>query len=382
MSYESNLEDTRPQPAVIDGRPAQPGVVYEGDAPASGGMSCAALALIGTLLAFVAVVIVGLATYAGWTSGQREAFAFATATQTNRISEQLAFIPQDIANANTVLLNARLQFLATLTPGVPEVEALSVTATALYLSLLPTATPSATATPPPALDTPAPAEEPLPTASGGGFDLNALLQRAQAAVDAGQWREAIDLLDAISGIDPSYETSTVRRLLSQALNRYAAALYNTYRPGGAGRLAEAIVLTDRAEQIGPLEGGLAYERNAAQLYLDARRLIGFDPWQAIRALERLTSLGPGRYYEEARQELFNQWVALGDAQTQINEHCPAAQYYQNALNILSSGAVAAKRSNANTLCAQATPVPLPGTIFPPVESGEIAPIGVVQPPGG
>jgi tetratricopeptide (TPR) repeat protein len=381
MSYESNLEDTRPQPPVVDGRPMQPGEVYDGDAP-SGGMGCGVMALIGTLLALVAVLIVGLATYAGWTSGQREAFILATATQVNRISEQLAFIPQDVASGNTVLLNVRLQFLATLTPGVPEVEAYSATATALYLSQLPTAAPTATATPPPQIETPTPPEEPLPTATSGGFDLAALLQRAQTAVDSGQWSEAIDLLEAINGIDPTYEAATVRRLLSQALNRYAAELYNTYRPGEAGRLAEAIVLTDRAEQIGPLEGGLAYERNAAQLYLDARRLIGFDAFQAIRALERLSSLGPGRYYDEARQELFNQWVALGDAQTQINEHCPAAQYYQSALNILSSGSVAAKRNNANTLCSQATPVPLPGTIFPTTEGGEIAPIGVVPPPGG
>ncbi|MBE0690168.1 MAG: hypothetical protein IH587_08625, partial [Anaerolineae bacterium] len=355
MSYEPNLEDTRPQAPVKDDGMI-PGEVYGGDdVSETRAMSCRITALLLGLLALVAVGIVALTTYAGWTVGQREASTLAAATQASRIEEQLAFIPRDIANRNTYMLNVRLQWLSLMTPGVPQINELGPTATAIFMEEQLSATPqvTATATPEPIAEATS-TEAPIATNPGGGFDLAALLDRAQTAIDTAQWNEAIDLLDAISGLDPSYETARVRRLLLQALNRYAAELYNTYRTGEPGRLAEAIVITDRAEQLGPLDNGLAYERNAAQLYLDARRLVGLDPWQAIQALQRLAGLGQGRYYEEARQRLQAQWVALGDAQVAINEYCPAAEYYQDALNIFTANDVVAKRNNANTLCSQAT----------------------------
>jgi tetratricopeptide (TPR) repeat protein len=383
MTYEPNLEDTRPQAPISDAD-LTPGVVYggmdEGAAPARGG--CGITLLLGGALLLLALLIVGLATAAGWTTGQREAAAFATATQSSVIADQINRIPQDIANGNTLLLQNRLQYLATLTPGVPEVLVYSSTATALFESLLPTATP----TPSPTL--PATSSAPLATATlpatnaEGGYDLPALLQQAQTAVDTAQWEDAIGLLDAINGIDPNFEAVRVRNLLSSAHNSYARELYNTYRPGDPGQLALAIVITDRAESLGVLGDGLSFERNAAQLYLDASRAIGLDPFAAIRAFERLLSLGQGRYYDEARQELYNQYVALGDAQTALNEHCPAVGYYQSALNYNASGIAISKRDTATTLCSQATPIPLPGTLLAPISGSPIAPIGVVGTPSG
>ncbi|MCC6613880.1 MAG: hypothetical protein IT320_10410 [Anaerolineae bacterium] len=362
-----------------------PGQVYGGDegVTETRALSCGVTVLLLGVLGLIAIGIVALTTYAGWTVGQREAATLAAATQASRIDEQLSFIPRDIASRNTYMLNVRLQWLSLMTPGVPQVSEIAPTATAIYMEEQLSATPQVTATPTPeplVEATSAVTEAPIATQPGGGFDLAALLERAQTAIDTSQWSEAIDLLDAISGLDPSYETARVRRLLMQALNRYAAELYNTYRTGEPGRLAEAIVITDRAEQLGPLDNGLAYERNAAQLYLDARRMVGLDPWQAIQALQQLAGLGQGRYYEEAIQQLHRQWVALGDAQAAINEYCPAAEYYQEALNIINASDVVGKRNNANTLCSQATAVPLPGTVIAPL--GDIAPIGVVATPGG
>lgn len=378
MNYDSNQEDTRPQPAIArETVEMTPGVVYGGAQERRSGCGMSALLLAG--FALLALLIVGLATAAGYATGQREGAGFATATQAGVIIDQLNRIPQDIADRNTALLGARLEFLATLTPGIAELDAFIPTATALAQSLLATATPEATMTPTPIPTreaTSAPdAQATLPPASA--FDTDALLRQAQTAVDAGRWQEAISLLDAIGGIDPAFQTTTVRSLLSRALNSYAGQLYNTYAPGNPGRLAEAIVLTDRAEQIGPLAAGLAFERSAAQLYLDARRAIGLDPFTAIRAFERLYNQGgQGRYFQEAQQELFNQYVALGDAQATIGEHCPAVGYYQNALRYLSSGGVSAKLRTSTDLCAIATPVPLPGMEGLPGDLTPIAPLGV------
>jgi tetratricopeptide (TPR) repeat protein len=324
-------------------------------------------------LGLVGAVIVALATAAGWATGQRAAAGFADATRNAVIVDQINRLPGDIANRNSLLVNARLQFLASLTPGVPEVAPFSQTATALHNSLLATATPDPTQTPALAA-TLAPTGEATITIAetDGAFDLPALLQEAQTLADTGQWADAIALLDAIAGIDPAFETARVRNLLTLALNSYARELYNSYQPGGGGRLAEAIVISDRADQLGVLEGGLAVERQAAQLYLDARRSIGLDPFAAIRVLERLYGLGPGRYYEEARQLIHDQYVLLGDAETGRNEHCPAANFYQSAVNYLANSNTVAKRNNANTLCAQATPIGTPA--LPNLTP--IAPIGV------
>jgi hypothetical protein len=389
MIQEPNMEDTRPQPAVRD-RPETPrktvemtqGVVYGGvDEGRRGGCGLSALLLGG--FALLALLIVVLASTAGFVSGQREGAGYATATQQSVIIDQINRIPQDVTSRNLALLNARLQFLATLTPGVPEVAQFSLTATALADELRATPTPTASATPTVASTGAAPAPtsttpESLATLPPeSAFDTEALLAQAQTAVDSGQWQDAIALLDAISGIDADFQTTAVRNLLSRALNSYAALLYNSYAPGNPGRLAEAIVLTDRAEQIGPLADGLAFERNAAQLYLDARRAIGLDPFTAIRAFQRLYDQGgQGRYFAEAQQELFNQYVALGDTQAQIGEHCPAVGYYQSALNYLSSGSVSTRLRTSSDICAVATPVPLPGTNSAPLNLTPIAPIGV------
>lgn len=378
-SQQPNLDDTRPQPAIqeID---MLPGQVYGGmdDGGRRRGGCGVSLLMLGAL-GFVGVIIVALAAAAGWTTGQREAAVFATATRSTEIIDQLNRIPQDIANRNTVLMNTRLQFLSMMTPGIPELAPLSITATALYNETMPTATALPTATVEAVVEATAIAPTVVPPAEDGTYDLAALLLQAQTAVDTAQWQDAIGLLDAISGLDPDYEAARVRTLLGTALNSYASDLYNTYQPGNPGQLAQAIVITDRAETLGVVRDGLSYERNAAQLYLDARRAIGLDPFAAIRALERLYNLGQGRYYQEAQQELYSQYVALGDAQASLGEYCPAAQYFQTALNY-GSGA-ASRRDNANTICAQATPIPLPGTFVAP--SGTLAaPIGQVSPPGG
>ncbi|NJO83534.1 MAG: hypothetical protein HC828_12430 [Blastochloris sp.] len=113
---------------------------------------------------------------------------------------------------------------------------------------------------------------------------------------------------------------------------------------------------------------------------DARAAAGVglsDP-NAVRALQELLNLGPGRYYEEARQMLYDLYVAAGDAEAGRGEYCPAVVQYQNAVNIMSSGAAVSKRDNARNICAQATPTPDPlATMIPPLTPGgsPIAPIG-------
>jgi hypothetical protein len=365
------LEDTQPRSPFRDQvPPVEPPL--EGDEE-QGGPGCLLWSLMGLIALGCALVIVLLAGAAGWTSGQRTAQANATATQNADVQIQLARIPVDVASGNQFLLSRRLEFLATLTPGVPGVTRLIQTATALAVksqptrTSVPTATPTATALAPTAEST----ETPVSATTQAGYDLNALLQQAQSAFDSRDWGQAMDTLDAIISIDANFQTDTVRGLMLQSLESQARADYNS------GKLAEAIALTNRAGEFGlPQNSDLWYEQYAAGLYLDATRTIGTDYPSAIQALHRVVDLGPGRYYDKAKQLLFQQYVAYGDAWVAQTEYCPAAVQYDSALSLFASSAVNAKRDNANTLCSQATPVPGPGvTPGTPGTPPAITPVG-------
>ncbi|MBZ0293780.1 MAG: tetratricopeptide repeat protein [Anaerolineae bacterium] len=371
----SSPEDTQPVSPIKEPPPARLGDLIApptDDEPVRSGPGCFLYGIIGVGAVVIAVLIVLLAGAAGWTSGQRLSQQNATATQSARVNEQLQLVPGDIENGNTVMLKARVEYLLTL--GVPNASELAITATALYLSVQPTITPTpeptqADATSAPTEETTATATE-LPTleSASSGFDPAALLEDARQAVATAQYEDAIDLLDAIIRIDPSFETNTVRSLMLEALSTRAL---NLFRSGN--QLAEAILLTDRAVQFG-LSGDsdLLYEQYIATLYLNATSAIGTNYPAAIQALREIYSQTPN--YADVQQLLFQQYRAYGDALAAGSDYCSAASQYQNALNMFVDGALTAKRDNAQQICEQGvTPVGTPG-VGP--DGTPIAPIGV------
>jgi tetratricopeptide (TPR) repeat protein len=369
-------EDTRPKSPFKTPAHGQPAVFIEppleDEEPIRSGPGCFVWGFVGVIIVGIGLAIVLLAGAAGWTSGQRMAQEHATATQNAEINDQLGRIPGDIANGNTVLLDARIKFLATLTPGVPGIADLMQTATTLHLNNQPTSTPEiiATAT----LEAASPTSEPeivVPQATGGAFDLDAMLQQSRTAVSTAQYMDAIDLLDAIVAVDSNYERTEVRALMLEALSTQALRLF---RSGSS--LAEAVVLTDRAKEFGlPGDSELHYEQYVAALYLTAKSAVGTNYPVAIQALQEVYNTAPN--YMDVQQLLFDQIVAYGDAWVAQGEYCPAVTQYQNALTIFNNAGIAAKRDNATTVCAQGTAVP--GTA--PIDGGQpIAPIGVVETP--
>ncbi len=345
------------------------------------GSGCGMVGLITALMLIIALLIVGLAAAAGWTAGQKEANIHATATFGASVAEQMAHIPTDIASGNTTLLGVRLNYVATLAPNAPGLAEFEMTGTAMALNLLPTAT----LTPSPTLAATAEVSpEPETTleirstpASDSPFDLVSLLQEAQAAVNSGQHADAIDLLDAISGVDPGFEAATVRQLLTESMNSYALQLYQSNRPA----LANTIV--GRIENLGlPMRDGLTYERQVAQQFLNAQAQAAAGNPNAVRTLQDLINQGAaGRYYTAARDELYAYYIRSGDfyAASPDYGYCPAVQQYQLAVSIYSGGDANGKLNFAENMCAQATPTPDPLLGGTPVEGQTIAPIGV---PGG
>jgi tetratricopeptide (TPR) repeat protein len=368
------LTDNDLQPVSLDDTPPHGMPPVELETVESSGPGCFLWSVVGVLVMGFAVVIVALSGAAGWTSGQRQAQGYATATQQAEIQDQMNRIPGDVASGNTVLLSARLQFLATQTPGVSGLGAYMETATAVFLNAMPTETqmPTATTEATEAIIAPEETEavEIQIEQSGSSYDLPGLLEQARTSVRLGQYRDAVDLLQVIEAVDNTYESAEVRGLMLESLTAEALRLFR-----GGGNLAEAILLTDEAEKYGlSADSELRYESYVAALYLNARSKVGTDFGAAILALQEAYNVAPNYRDGELRNLLFGQLVAYGDAWVAEGNPCAAVTQYQSALTIIIDGGVDAKRSNAETACQQGTPVPGP-------DGQTIAPIGVPATPG-
>ena len=285
----------------------------------------------------VASLIVSGAVYAGWNTGLATARAKSTAAMQDYARQQCDRIPADLLGGNLRLAQSRLEHLAKLRQTPDCLPLMASTATVVFLLSASSPTPPATATatpfPPTALPaTDAPTRAPRATATSGdisaGFDLPALLADAQGALRQRDYPAAIDTLDAIISIDGDFQRESVQRLMMEALTAQALALYRS------GRLSEAIVLTDRAEELGNIDD-LFHERYIALLYLAGQRNKTSNPAEAVRNFSSL-------YYEFGLRDYVNGPIATDLQEAHRNyamalalqgDHCPAQAQFDAALQL-------------------------------------------------
>jgi hypothetical protein len=300
------------------------------------------------------------------------------ATQANSFNDQLSAIEADLARGDTSAAEQRLAFLATQTPGVPNLDAYQATATA-YAQITPTITPS------PMVEPTATTTPTTSAATGGdtddGFDLNALLAEAQDQIAFGQLEDAENTLDLIIRLDPDYNTQLVEGLMFEVLTQRARQAYQVdlgSDPTQTGSLAEAVRLTDRAENYGtPSQlDNLLYERDIASLYLNAISAVeANNHGVAIQRLLNVTSYQSTYKGVNLNRLLFNEYVAYGEAFFQFDRnYCRAEQQFTAALQLFNDANVSSRRDTAASLCEQGQQAPPPAQL-PPGETA-VAPIGV------
>lgn len=360
------------------------------------GPGCLVWGLVMMFIGLLGVIIVILAGAAGWTDGQRVANLNATATQAEFIHETLRRIPTDVFMQNEYNFQLRLGALAQITPAVPQVAELQITATALiqqqivnlqltqlprdfangdrarvekrldYLQQIMPNSPDvlayqATATAYIAQFTPVATQQvlqvqpsPTPTPAitinpSGQFDLPALLATARRQIDLGQLADAYNTLDIIIRVDENYERNTVRSLMNLVLTRQARPLY-----ASLDTLAEAIRLTDMAEEYGDI-GDLNYERLIAGLYLNVISASGSGNHAiAIRRIQDILRYQTTYKGINLNEMLFREYVAYGDALVAGYQACQAVSQYQQALSLFYNAAVDSKRSIAQAQCTAST----------------------------
>ena len=311
---------------------------------------------------FASLLIMGLivmgAVYAGWTAGLATARAEARITAAAYAQGQCERIPADLGSGNLGLARSRFADLASLpqTPACLPLLAPSATAAFLALHSSPTPAPTNTAQPtsaPTASPTKAATVETISGEPSLDYDLDALLAEANSALSLRDYRAAIDTLDAIISIDDDFQRELVRRLFLDALTAQALALFRS------GRLSEAIVMTDRAEEIGSIED-LYHERYIALLYLDGQRYKATNPAEAVRKFSSM-------YYEFGVRDYVNGSIA-GDLQEALRnyalalalqgDHCPAQTQFEAALELGSTYSrvnradLAARRDQSAVACQQ------------------------------
>lgn len=131
-------EDLSADADHIDGRDwdHQPYDYHADDYPApTAGPGCLMWSLVVVFLLLTGVAVVGMSGAAGWTEGRRVADRNIQATGVAFAERQLPAIETNVADLNAVQLATRIAFLATRTPGVPNIDALYVTATAVSVDL-------------------------------------------------------------------------------------------------------------------------------------------------------------------------------------------------------------------------------------------------------
>jgi len=224
----------------------------------------------------LAVFFLALGAYTGWQAGSVAAREGARASATMELQQQCQRVPADLDAGNVELALMRLDALwqAAHVPACWYELAPTAHAALRHTLSSPSPAPAASATPAP--NRHMTATTPAPTAERNrAFDLPALLAEAQAALEQGDYSDAISTLDAIASVDKDFQRARVRQMLHDALSRHALTLYRS------GKLSEAILQTNRAELYDDV-GELNYERYVAELYLRARRNLGIDPGEAAR----------------------------------------------------------------------------------------------------
>jgi tetratricopeptide (TPR) repeat protein len=274
-------EDTQPRPAIIPAFERIGGTEEEEEEqpqPAKG-PGCNPL-LVGTvLLAFLCLfaATVGLAGYAGWRDGSQMVQTKKAVAVVATSAHQATLAGQDCREGRFELCYERCQYVATLQPYYPGVEACMAMAR-FALSATPTPTVAPTII--------APTSTPPATLQPGQPTREELYIRAKEALRRNDFEAAMGFYEALRGVDADYQRTAVE---DDLVNLYKA-LAGRYRTDG--RLSEMIIVVNKMLKIRD-DAEWSYEVNIAELYLSAKGYVDAGNFKlADQVFGRLMEIAP------------------------------------------------------------------------------------------
>ncbi len=244
------------------------------------------------------LTMVGLAGFAGYRDGLATNDARITQTLATGVAQQYATGVSDLQAGYAELAEARFAWIVE-TLRAPTQYALdspiqlAVARTVAAYTDTPFPTPSPSQTPTftplptqPATLTPDPSQNPA-----------YFYEQAETALRLADYEDAIDWLDALMALDPTYRAEEVRALLIKALTQQGKIYLRGQNEDGEDKLARGVYLVYRASDLGEIEDTLLGEAIFVEKYVNARNYVNGGYYTAaIPILEELCSINCGWSY--------------------------------------------------------------------------------------
>ena len=260
------------------------------------------LVMLSTLC--LCMMLVGVAGYAGYRDGLATNDAKITQTLATGIAQQYATGVADLDQGYAELAAARFSWIVETLQAPADVafDSAQRLATARAItSYTPTPSPTVTPSPSPtALPTasPIPAQIDPPTATLNPMqDPAHLYDQADIAMRVAHYEDAIEFLDALRAIDPTYRASEATAMLIEALTTQGRIYLNGQNKDGEDKLARGVLLVYRANELGTIDSTLLGGAIFAEMYINARGYVNGGYFAAaLPILEELCSMNCGWGY--------------------------------------------------------------------------------------
>jgi len=304
------------------------------------------------------LVIVGLGIFGGYQSGIGIRQRAQVELETQQLSDQFSRALVDIQFGNYGAAQQRLEYIIGIDPSFPG--AMEKLTEVMVLSTVPTATPVVSPTPELIVD---------------DTDYDGLLAQAQQLVSAGQWQNALTVLDTLRAKDPTFRTAAVDGMYYFALRNLGVDFIK------AGNLEGGIYELTLAERFGPLDNIAHILRDNARWYNTAASFWELDWKLASEYFYQLNGSGIWDGTMTATERYRIAAMRYGDQLYAEEQYCAAYEQYQGAQTAGQLDEDSARYANqAYLACYPPTGTPAPTvTIGPVVTETTIPPTSYPNP---
>jgi len=253
------------------------------------------------------LVIIGLGVFGGYQSGIGIRQRAELELKSQQLSDQFSRALVDIQFGNYNAAQQRLEYILKLDPSFPG--AMEKLTEVMVLANAPTPTPVVSPTPQLIVD---------------DTNYEALLAQAKQLVSAGQWENALTVLDTLRSKDASFHTVDVDGMYYFSLRNWGVDLIK------AGNLEGGIYELTLAERFGPLDSTANYLRDNARAYINAASFWELDWKTASQAFSFLSGSGIWDGTMTATERYRIAAMRYGDELYAQEQFCAAYEQYQAA----------------------------------------------------
>ena len=282
------------------------------------------------------LLIVGLGVFGGYQSGIGIRQNTREELVTQQLSDQFARALVDIQFGKYSAAQQRLEYIIGIEPTFPG--AMEKLTEVMVLSSVPTATPFVSPTPELIVD---------------DTNYEALIAQAQQLIAAGQWQNALTVLDTLRAKDSTYQTVAVDGMYYFALRNLGVEYIQ------AGNLEGGIYELSLAERFAPLDHTAHVLRDNARFYINAASFWELN-WQlAAEYFYQLNGSGLWDGTMTASERYRIAAMRYGDELFADGQYCDANEQYQSAGQL--DDDVVGRANKAYLECYPPTGTPAPTT---------------------